>query len=125
VEETRGKRLRESKEPRQVKKIFVEVMQNTSLGVIGEGRVVIHVIKDLDLIFAKLTRSTKMKIAGMFITEDAVSDFCMLPPISGPRGVSLLRGSLAMSRRRFSKVRNMATFLQAVNEKNDTVSGIK
>jgi hypothetical protein len=41
----------------------------------GEGRATIDGIKDLDLIFAKPTRGTKMKIVGFFITEDTKFNF--------------------------------------------------
>jgi hypothetical protein len=66
---------------RNAKKVFEEAVEDGSLCLMGEDHITILIFKVFDLIFAKATRSAKVKIPDVFIAKDAVFDLGPLPPI--------------------------------------------
>jgi hypothetical protein len=47
----------------------------------GEGDIAILILKIFNLVLPEATRGAKVKVVGVLIAQDAVFDFCMLPPV--------------------------------------------
>jgi hypothetical protein len=77
--------------------IIVEAMEDRGLGRVGENRVAIVGIQNLDLIFLKSPRGTKVKIAGFFIPESAMPNLGTLPPIRSSVSVTSTQVQLGKS----------------------------
>jgi hypothetical protein len=68
---------------RGTEKIPKEGMKDGSFGLVGENRIAILLIEDLNLVFAQTTGSAQVKIAGVFIPKGAVFNFGVLAPVGG------------------------------------------
>jgi hypothetical protein len=63
------------------KKVFEEVMKDRGLSRVGENLVAISILKVFDLVLPQAARGAKVKVVGVLIAQDAVFDFCTLPPV--------------------------------------------
>jgi hypothetical protein len=105
---------------RGAKKIFEEIMEEPSLCLVGEDHIAILILKVFDLILAKVARSTKVEIPGVFVAQDAVFDLGTLPPVSGFVGYFVAEGGFGKGTKAAFKSREAAMLLQAVKERNDS-----
>jgi hypothetical protein len=56
-------------------------MENNGFSMMGEGDIAILVLKVFNLVLPEAARSAKVKVVGVLIAQDAVFDFCTLPPV--------------------------------------------
>jgi hypothetical protein len=56
-------------------------MKDLDISIMGENKVTIQVVQDLDLIFLKPPRGTKVEVPRVFIPKRAVMNFCPLTPV--------------------------------------------
>jgi hypothetical protein len=87
------------------KKIFEEIMEEPSLCLVGEDHIAILILKVFDLILAKVARSTKVEIPGVFVAQDAVFDLGTLrrPSRAERRRCSSRRSKREMTARKFRR----------------------
>jgi hypothetical protein len=57
----------------------------------GEDRIAIVLLEDLDLIFAKTPGRAEMEITRVLVTKGAIFDFGALAPVGSPRVVELAK----------------------------------
>jgi hypothetical protein len=56
-------------------------MKNNGFSMMGEGDIAILILEVFYLVFLEAAGGAKVKVAGVFVAQDAVFDFCTLPPV--------------------------------------------
>jgi hypothetical protein len=85
----------------------------------GVAIIIIIIIKNLDLIFLKASRSAKMEIAGVFVAKGAISYLGPLAPIGGFVIIYFTKLILGRSAKPVLQGREVADFLELVKERNN------
>jgi hypothetical protein len=62
-------------------KIFVKIVKNSGFSLMGEGDIAILILEVFYLVFPEAAGGTEVKVVGVLVAQDAVFDFCTLPPV--------------------------------------------
>jgi hypothetical protein len=107
---------------RSSKKVFVKIMKNNGFSMMGEGDIAILILKVFSLVFSEANGGAKVKVAGVFVAQDAVFDFCTLPLVGCFVGDFLAERSFGKVAELFFQGREVSMFLEAVEERDGSTT---
>jgi hypothetical protein len=56
-------------------------MKNNGFSMMGEGDIAILILEVFYLVFPEAAGGTEVEVVGVLVAQDAVFDFCTLPPV--------------------------------------------
>jgi hypothetical protein len=97
-------------------------MENNGFSLMRGDDIAILILKVFNLVLPEATRGAKVKVVGVLIAQDAVFDFCTLPPVSCFIGDFLAEGSFGKVTEPMFQGGKIPMFLKAVEERYDSAA---
>jgi hypothetical protein len=96
--------------------ILVKGVKKVGFSIMREDWIPIKVVKDLNLVFPKTPRGTKVEVARVFIPKGAMAYFSPLAPVCCAKGIRLTKGFFSEVPKAGFKNGERARFFQAINQ---------